>query len=190
LGSFDAANKEFEDAHQIEPLSLYTNLTVGAAYFYSRQYEKASAQFSKIVEMDSNFAPAHRWLAKTLEQTGKYDEAIAEAQKVIRMGGPSGASKAGLAYAYAVAGRPNEARQVLADLQQASKDHYVSPYSLAAIYAGLGEKDRAFEWLEKDFSERDNSLIFLAVDQQFVNLRPDPRFAELVKKIGIPARVD
>jgi TolB-like protein len=185
VGSFDSAEEEFERARQIEPVSLYTNLTLAAAYFYSQRYEKASAQLAKVVEMDPNFGPAHRWLAKTLEQTGKYDEAILEAQKVIRVGGPKGASQAGLAYAYAIAGKQSEARQVLAQLRRTSKDQYVSPYSMATIYAGLGEKDHAFESLEKDFLEHDNSLVFLAVDQQLINLRADPRFSELVKKIGI-----
>lgn len=186
VGAFDAARQEFERAQQIEPLSLYTNLTVGASYFYLRKYEKAADQFKKVIEMDQNFGPAHRWLSKTYEQTGKYEEAIGEAQKVIRINGENGASVAALGYAYSIAGKPTEARRVLAELEHQSKAGYISPYTLAAICAGLGEKDQAYDWLEKDLKERDNSLVFLAVDQQLDNLRSDPRFAELVKKIGIP----
>lgn len=186
VGSYDGAEKEFERARQIEPLSLYTNVTVGAAFFYSKQYDKAAAQLKRVVEMDPSFSIAHGWLARTYEQTGRFDEAISEAQKGIKIGGGTAAQQAALGYAYSVSGKQAEARRVLAELQHPSKDRYISPYSLANIYAGLGQKDRAFEWLEKALKDRDNSMVFLAVDQRLESLHSDPRFAELVKKVGIP----
>jgi Tfp pilus assembly protein PilF len=178
VGSFAAALQEFERARQIEPLSLYTNLTVGAAYFYLSDYDRAAAQFRKVIEMDPSFGAAHRWLAKTNGGLGK--------QKVVTISNSSASAQAALGYAYSIAGKQAEAREILATLQRLAKTRYVSPYSLAAIYSGLRENDHAFEWLEKDFQERENSLVFLAVDPQFVNLRSDPRFANLVRRVGIP----
>jgi TolB-like protein/DNA-binding winged helix-turn-helix (wHTH) protein/Tfp pilus assembly protein PilF len=186
VGSYDGAEKEFERARQIEPLSLYTNVTVGAAFFYSRQYDKAAAQLKRVVEMDPSFGIAHSWLARTYEQTGRFDEAISETQKVIKIGGGTAAQQAALGYAYSVSGQQAEAHRVLAELQHASKDRYIPPYSLASIYAGLGQKDRAFEWLEKALKDRDNSMVFLSVDQRLEGLHSDPRFTELVKRVGIP----
>ena len=185
LGSLEAARREFDRAREIDPLSLYTNLTIGVAYFYSQQYEAAKDQFNKVIEMDQDFAPAHRWLAKTDVELKKYDEGIAEARVAIRISSDKNAETA-LGYAYSVSGKQSEARRILTQLEHPAKDRYVSPYSVAAIYSGLGEKDHAFAWLEKDLTERDNSMVFLAVDQQMINLHSDRRFADLVKRVGIP----
>jgi DNA-binding winged helix-turn-helix (wHTH) protein/TolB-like protein/Flp pilus assembly protein TadD len=181
---FDEAAVQFKRAAQVEPLSLYANLTAGIPYFYAGQYDKAAAQYKKVIEMDTSFWLAHRWLGKTYERQGKYDEAIAEFQTVAR-GGNVGQSPS-LACAYALAGKQTEARRVLAELLRTAKAKYVSPYSFAMIYATLGDKDQAFEWLEKDLKEHGDDLVFLRIEGRLDNLRSDPRFADLVRQVGIP----
>jgi Flp pilus assembly protein TadD len=136
--------------------------------------------------MDSSFWLAHRWLAKTYEEQGKYDEAITEFQQVVRLRGGNMAQAPALGYVYALSGRQAEARQVLAELQRISKERHVSPNAIAIIYVGLGDKDHAFEWLAKEFKEHGDAMVTLKVDQRFDILRSDPRFAALVKDVGIP----
>jgi len=183
---FDEAQSEFRRAEQIDPLSLYTNLTAGAASYYSGQYDKAAAQYRKVIEMDPGFWLAHRWLGKTYERLGKYDEAIREYQTVVNLHGGNMAQAPALACVYAEAGRKTEARQVLAEILKAAKQKYVSPHSMAMIYATLGDSDQAFAWLAKDIQAHDDNLVFLRVEERFQSLRSDPRFADLVKQVGIP----
>ncbi len=183
---FDEAQSEFQRAEQIDPLSLYTNLTAGVPYFFSGQYDKAATQFKKVSEMDPNFWLAHRWLGKTYEQQGKYDEAIAEFQTVIKLHGGNITQSPALGCVYALAGRQKEARQVLADLLRMAKQKYVSAYTIAMLYATLGDKDQAFVWLARDAKARNDDLVFLRVEDRFKTLRSDPRFADLVKQVGIP----
>ncbi|PYS79703.1 MAG: hypothetical protein DMF66_01875 [Acidobacteria bacterium] len=186
LGKFDEAEAEFGRAQQLDPLSLYTNLTAGAPYVFSRQYERAAEHFRKVLEMDSNFWLAHRWLAETYEGEGRYDEAIAEYQTVLRLRGGDATQTFALGYAYALAGRQAEARQVLAEMERASKKRYVPPYYFVVIHLGLGEKDQALAWLEKVLQERDNTIAFVKVDRRLDALRSDPRFAELIGGTGLP----
>ena len=181
LGKFDEAEAEFQRAQRLDPLSLYTNLTAGTPYFYSRQFDKAAAHFKKVLEMDSTF-----WLAQTYEGEGKYDEAIAEYQTVLRMRGGDVTRAVELGYAFAIAGRQAEARQMLAELERASKKRYVPPCSFIIIHTGLGEKYQALAWLEKGLQERDNTIAFIKVDHRLDPLRSDPRFAELIKDTGLP----
>lgn len=186
LGKTDEALAEFRGAQSLDPLSLYTNLTMGAPYFYSRQYEKAAEQYRKVVEMNPDFWLAHLWLAKTYEQEGRYDDALDELQKVSKNSGANAAEVSDRGYAYALAGKTAEARAVLAELQQMSRRRYVAPCGVAVVYAGLGQKDEAFEWLAKALKGRDNTLVFIEVDPRFDALRSDARFAQLVKGAGLP----
>jgi DNA-binding winged helix-turn-helix (wHTH) protein/TolB-like protein len=186
LGKFDEAEGEFARAQALDPLSLYANLTAGAPYFFSRRYDKAAAHYRKVLEMDSTFWLAHRWLAETYEGEGKYDEAIAEYQTVLKMRGGDATQAVTLGYAYGLAGRQTEARQMLAELERASKRRYVPPYSFLIIHIGLGEKDQALAWLEKCLQERDNSISFAKVDHRLDTIRTEPRFAELINGTGIP----
>jgi tetratricopeptide (TPR) repeat protein len=135
--------------------------------------------------MDPNFVLAHHRLGMVYEQQGKYDEAIAEFQQVINLteGKPLGIMT--LAHAYAMTGKRAEAQKILAQLSELSKERYVSPATVATIYAALGDKDQAFAWLEKAHQVRDGLLVRLKVDSRYDRLRDDRRFADLVKRVGL-----
>jgi DNA-binding winged helix-turn-helix (wHTH) protein/TolB-like protein/Flp pilus assembly protein TadD len=186
LGKTDEAIAEFRSAQSLDPLSLYTNLTMGAPYFYTRQYEKAAEQYRKVIEMSPDFWLAHLWLAKTYEQEGRYDDALDELQKVSKNVGANAAEVSDRGYVYALAGKTAEARAALAELQQMSRRRYVAPCGVAVVYAGLGQKDEAFEWLAKALKVRDNTLVLIEVDPRLDALRSDARFAQLVKGARLP----
>ena len=186
LGKFDGALAEFQEAQQIDPLSLYTNLTLGVPYFYSRDYAKAAEQFKRVSEMNPDFWLAHWWLAQTRAHQGKHDEALAELQKIGKIRGENLAEIPLAGYLYAVAGKSVEARQVLEASQRTAKNHYVAAYDFANIYAGLEDNNKAFEWLEKAFSDRDTTMTFIKVDQRIDSIRSDPRLAKLIERVGIP----
>ena len=133
--------------------------------------------------MDPNSIPAHQGLVGAYQQKGMYEEAIAEVKKANTLGRGSG--EAGLAYAYTLAGRRDEAQKILAELKEASKQRYVSPLSFALIYMGLGDKDQAFEWLNKTFEESPYRIAFIKVNPRFDSLRSDPRFSDLLRRMKL-----
>src|SRR5258708_38369494 len=140
--------------------------------------------------MDKKFAQTYPWLGLILEEKGRYAEAIAALQNEIRLfPGGSSIAEAERAHVYAVSGNQEEARKIIVELQELAKSQYVSSFQIAAIYAGLGEKDRAFAWLEKAYEERSDGLVNLNADQRFDSVRSDPRFQGLARRIGlIPQR--
>jgi tetratricopeptide (TPR) repeat protein len=159
---------------------------VGAPYFYSGQYDRAAEQYRKVAEMDSNFWLAHRWLAEVYERQGHYDEAVAELKTILKARPEDATQLFMLGYVYSVAGRQAEARQVLAEMERASKNRYVAPYYFVLIHTGLGEKDQAFLWLAEALRVRDDSLAFIKVNRRLDPLRADPRFAEMFKDTVLP----
>lgn len=174
-------------ALELSPLDILFNIHLGWHYLYARQYDQALDQIEKTGEMDKNFAQTYPWLGLILEQKGRYPEAIAAFQKALRLfPGGSSIAEAELAHTYAVSGNREEAQKIIAELQQLAKSRYVSSYQIAAIYAGLREKDQAFAWLEKAYEERSDGLVNLKAEQRFDSLRSDPRFADLVRRVGLP----
>ncbi len=180
---FDEAIAEARRAQELEPLSFISNLHLGWILYLAGRYDEAIEHCNKLLDVDPNFFPAHRYLGLAYEQKGMYREAISEFEKGVKLSG-SPLMIALLGHAYAASGNKAEARRVLAELEQ-QKQKYVSPYTVAAIYAGLGEKDQAFKWLEKAYVERDIWLMNLRVDPVFKNLRSDRRFAELLHRLEL-----
>ena len=136
--------------------------------------------------MDANYPQAHDFLGGAYEQKGMYEEAFTEVQKAISLSGDSVHIRAELGHAYAVAGKGGEALKIMDELKGLSKETYVSPYDVAAIYVGLGQKDQAFDWLEKAYQERSDWLRYLKVDPRLDPLRSDLRFSDLVRRVGLP----
>jgi tetratricopeptide (TPR) repeat protein len=115
-----------------------------------------------------------------------HQEAIAEFQKAISLSGDSLQIRAELGHAYAVAGKEQEALKIMDELKGLSKESYISAYDVAAIYVGLDQKDRAFDWLQKAYEERSEWMRYVKVDPRFDPLRSDPRFPDLVRRVGLP----
>ena len=177
LGRFDEAMLHLKRAQEVDPLAFDVSEAIGLVFYNSRQYDRAIEQYQKIIEIDPNFA--HGLLAQAYQAKGMYQEAIVELE---RQGGKGNAQ---LGYAYAVAGKTAEARRVLDELKELSKEGYVSPFRFAMIYLGLGEKEQAFEWLNKQFDENPYRLTELKTNPRFDNLRSDPRFADLLRRMKL-----
>src|SRR5713101_4933911 len=178
MGRMDEAIAEAKLAQQIDPLSLVMNAALGRVYHFARQYDRAIDQFRKTIEMDPNFASAHFDIAASYVEKRMYTEAIAEYQKVLAISGRNLTYLSELGWAHARAGNTLEAMKILNQLKEISRQSYVPPFAFAFIYIGLGDKDHAFTWLEKDYEQRDNTMVFLKAEPIFDPLRSDPRFAD------------
>jgi TolB-like protein/Tfp pilus assembly protein PilF len=184
-GRFDDALGEMKLALEPDPLSLYDNTNLGCHFYFARRYDDAIAQYKKTLDMDPSFAQAHLWFGLVYEQKKMYREAITEFQKAIALYKGSATASAALGHAYAIAGNTGEALRMLQELKDLPKRKYVSCYDIAVINAGLGDKDQVFVWLEKAYEERDGWLAFWAkVDPRLDGVRADPRFADLLRRIG------
>jgi DNA-binding winged helix-turn-helix (wHTH) protein/TolB-like protein/Tfp pilus assembly protein PilF len=181
---FDEAIAEAKRTEELEPLSFVASSHLGWIYYLSGQNDKAIEQCRKILELDPSSFPARRYLGLAYEAKGMYAEAIAEFQTGVKLSG-SPLMLALLGHAYAAAGKTVEAKQVLSDLQQLEGQRYVSPYTVAAIHAGLGDQEEAFKWLEKAVEERDIWLMNLKVDPVFAKLRSNRKFADLLARIRL-----
>jgi DNA-binding winged helix-turn-helix (wHTH) protein/TolB-like protein len=187
LGRFDEAIALRKRANDLAGPSAFPVIaSLGNAYFYARQYEEAIKQYQRALELNPRMARAHVSIGMTYVQMGKHEEAIAEIKQAISLQEDT-RNIAALGYAYAVAGKRDEARKVIDDLAERSKRKYVSPSFIAGIYAGLGERDQAFAWLEKAYQERQPSLTLIGVEAVFDPLRSDPRFADLMRRVGLPS---
>ena len=181
---FDEAIAEAKRTEELEPLSFVASSHLGWIYYLAGKNDEAIEQCKKILELDPSSFPARRYLGLAYEAKGKYAEAINEFQTGVKISG-SPLMLALLGHAYAASGRKAEAQQVLADLQQLQNQRYVSPYTVAAIYTGLGDQDQAFNWLEKAVEERDIWLMNLKVDPVFAKLRSNRRFTDLLARIRL-----
>jgi DNA-binding winged helix-turn-helix (wHTH) protein/TolB-like protein/Flp pilus assembly protein TadD len=176
-GRFDEAAAEIRRARELDPLSLITNSVEGFVSYYARRYDQAAAQLQKILELDSDFWPARFILGGTYAAQGSHRLAIAELEKAQQLSGNNSSVVAELAWAYAAAGRKEDARRLLQELSQKAKTSYVSPYRLAAIHLSLSETDAAITWLQKADTERTWEFLYLNVDPKFDALRNHPKFA-------------
>jgi eukaryotic-like serine/threonine-protein kinase len=155
-------------------------------YYHQRDYKTLVEVSKKFVSLNPNDWPGHYFLAVGYDGLGQESDAVSEYQKAVELSHGDTDTVAGLAHAYAAMGKRSEAEKILQELQGKSKTSYISPYMVATIYAGLGEKDRAFEFLEKAYQERSPDIpYFLKADLRIDNLRSDPRFQDLVRRVGL-----
>jgi len=185
VGRPEEAVEEAKRTQKLDPLSLISNADLAWNYYLAHKYDQAIEQSRSTLELDPNFFPAHRYLGLAYEQKAMYAEAIAELNKAATLSNGSAQMKATLAHAYAMAGKAGEARKILNELEETAKQRYVSPYDIATIYAALGEQNRAFDWLEKAYEERSGWLAYLKINPILDNLHSDPRFADLLRRIGL-----
>jgi serine/threonine protein kinase/lipoprotein NlpI len=186
LGRFEESLAEWRRGQELDPLSLVIRAATGWCFYFARRYDEAIQEARKTLEMDPTFVIALRILGMAYEKTSKPAQAIEELQKAVEFSGGSTQYRADLAHAFATAGRETDARRTLAELDEISKTRYVSPYYVAAVHLALGDRDRAFELLEEAYGERSHGLTFLKVDPNLDDVRSDPRFADLVRRVGLP----
>jgi TolB-like protein/Flp pilus assembly protein TadD len=172
-------------AQKLDPLSLFTNVSLSWAYYFARDYERAIEQGRKALAMEPRFDFAYWIVGVSLAQQGKMDESIAALNQAAILTGGGLTHESHLGYAYALSGKREEAEQVLSDLEEIAKEKYVSAYYFAIIYLGMGEHDQAFQWLERAFDERSGFLAFIKVEPMLDPLRSDARFIELLRRMGI-----
>lgn len=185
MGRPDEGISEGKRAQELDPLSLITNAALARPYYEAGRYDEAIAQSKKTLEIEPHFARAQYWLGLAYEQKFMYDDAIAAFQDAIENSDSVPIYVAAGGHAYAVAGRRAKALKVLAGLQELSSRRYVSAYDIATIYAGLGDTADALQWLERAYQERSDGLVYLGVDPTWDGMRSNPRFARLVRRVGL-----
>jgi tetratricopeptide (TPR) repeat protein len=155
-----------------------------------RRYDETTHQIRRTFELDPNYPVANWVLGLVLRQMGRYEQAIEEGEKGVEHSGGSPLIRASLAGTLGAAGRRAESVRILEDLQAEAKQKYVAPYFFAGIYAGLGELDRALEYLEKSFEEHSHWLIYLHMDPGMDALRSLPRFQDLLRPLEFLRRTE
>ena len=186
-GRFEEALAEGKRAEALDPLAFILGTTVGDVYFFSRRYDEAIEQLRRLIAMEPTFAPARNDLARALAQNGRPEEAIEEYLAAAELSEGDPRSHAGLGHAYALAGREDDARAVLELLIQRSRSHTVSAHAIAVIHMALGEHREAFEWLDRACREHDRAMVWIKVHPRLDPLREDPRFAEVLRRVGFAA---
>jgi serine/threonine-protein kinase len=188
IGRSDQSLAERRRAQELEPLSLIMNFELVQALYFARNYDQAIEQSHKNLELDQSFGPFYTFPPRAYEQKGMYGEAITGFQKAItvqkHLQGKS-ITMARLAHVYALTGKKDEARAMLNELKLLAQQEYVPADAIALIYAGLGENDEAFAWLEKAYDEHSFSMTWLKVEPSWDSLRSDPRFADLLRRMGL-----
>jgi tetratricopeptide (TPR) repeat protein len=184
LNRVPEADIEFKKFNDFLPLLVSSSAAYGQYFYFRRQNGLAVDQLNKTLAMQPDYPPAHEFLGMVYEQEGRTNEAIREIQKAIDLsGGEFGLGSLG--HVYARVGRHNEARIMLQSIAEQSSKTYVSPYQLAIVRAGLDEKDKAIDELEKAFAERSLSAPVLRFDPRFDNLRAEPRFQDFARRVGL-----
>jgi len=183
LGRNAEAVAEVKKAASLDPLSLIISSDLAEELLIAHRYDEATEQARKTINMDSFFAPAHYVLGQALVQKHMYQEAIAELQRAVELSEGSTAFTANLAFAYAASGRRNEAVKILTDLKNRSRNGFSNAPEIALVYVGLDQKDQAMSWLEKAFEDRFSPWVLMR--PAFDPLRSDPRFQDLLHRIGL-----
>ena len=186
LGRFDDAIGMRQRARRLNPVAPPASSTIGSSHYYAGRFDEALEWFNKALELNPRHAWAHLGIGRTYLQMGKYPEAVTEIEKGVELLERNARAISVLGHAYAKAGRRDDANKILDELRVRAKSEYVSPYYFAILFAGMDQPDNAFEYLDQSVAERQTHLILLKVEPLFFDLRSDPRFTDVVKRIGIP----
>ncbi|CAN5820413.1 serine/threonine-protein kinase [soil metagenome] len=183
-GRHAEALAEMKRARELDPLNLRTNTIEGSMLINAGRSDEALARLQKTLELEPNYWFARVYAASAYIEKRMFAEAVAEARKARELSGVSTRPTAFLGYALAKFGRQAEARAELEGLLKLSRERYVSPYNIAMIYNGLGERDETLAWLERGYRQREPRMVFLKVEPKWNNLRDDPRFQDLLRRVG------
>lgn len=183
-GRYKNALAEIKLAIELDPLSLGNNAQEGQILFFAKEYDNALDRLQKTIDLDPNFWLSHLFLSRVYTEKGMHSEAVAEAKKAAELSGNS-QSEAYRAYALAKWGKVSEAHVILNELLKLQEGTYVPSYNVALAYNAVGEREKALDYLEKGFAERDVRMVFLKVEPQWDSLRAEPRFIQLIKRIRL-----
>jgi serine/threonine protein kinase/tetratricopeptide (TPR) repeat protein len=186
LGQLDQALREIEKARELDPLSVYVITGAAQLEYLARNYDRTATYAMQAIELDDGAPGAHIFLGMAYLTQGRTSEAVSELEKAWTL--DDGGEVAGwVGYVYGKLGRHDKATEVLHKMRSASH-RFIPAYSIAMIHAGLEETDAAFEWLASALEDRSEGMAWLNVDPRLEELRSDPRFEELVRRVGLPAR--
>jgi Tfp pilus assembly protein PilF len=185
MGKNDESFEVSKRALELAPLDMEMNDHLGFHYYWTREYDKAKEQYFKALEINPNYPWAHLFLGKVYKEMGWYTKAIEEFKQAISLIGKNEAEfLSNLGNVYAVSGNSEKALEIINELFEQSKQKYVPSKLIADVYVGLGEKDKAFEWLEKAFQERDIEPASPLLDP----IREDPRFIDILHRMNLPLK--
>ena len=184
VGRHTEALAEIKRAQELDPLRIVLRDQEGAALYFARRYDEAVQQLQNVIKLDPDDRFAHAYLGYTYEAKGMYAQAIAEYQKRIRIEGETTSTLCYLGYALAMSGKRSEAQAILDKLKTTKE--YVSPAELAVLYFGLGDKEGALTSLERAYAAHDLQMQSLKIDSHYDSLRSDPRFQDLLRRVGLP----
>ena len=185
-GRLEEAVAEIRHAHRLDPLSDIISANVGWILMLDGQEAESESHFRRLLEFNPSFGVARYYLGLLLETTGRSDEAIEALSMACEATNDSDYARAALAYALAKAGKDEESREIVDRLLVDRSQRYVSPVSLAVAYLGLGETVKAFDALEQAYNERKGWLLHMQVEPVFDGVRDDPRYLDLIHRIGLP----
>ena len=185
MGRTNESLVQMTRARELDPLSISMNFSLGWRLYMARKYDQAIEQLQNTLEMDPNFALPRMVLGQAYEQKNAYPQALSELQKAVGISHDSPQMLGALGHAYGASGNRSEAERVLAKLMEQSKKQYVSPFYVAIVYVGLGENDKAVDWLERAYADRSNAIVFSKVDPQLDRLRSTPRFQSLLHRLAL-----
>lgn len=184
MGRFEEAHKAQDRARELDPLSLMLSMGTADSFFFARQYDRAIQHLQAVIEQEPRFVPAYFSLGRFYAQTGRHEEAIAAFEKALQYS-RNREALAPLAHAYALEGKTDKARELLGELMGATEGRYVASPLIARAHLGLGEFERALDWLEKGFAERSYWMVFLKCDPVYDPVRSHPRFVQLMNRVGL-----
>lgn len=198
MGRHEEAVTQARYAKRLNPLSLEASLNLGWQLYQAGMYIEATAEIDDLIEFNPGFWGGYWARGHIHSRNHLYDKAIIEFRQAVELGGGHSLPLSSLGYAFAVAGKRDEALQIIANLDRMSRDTYVSPFHVATVYAGLNERDQMYEWLERAYAVRARSLAWVGVKHEFVPFRGDARFLNLVERVGVqpdrlsdqPANID
>jgi DNA-binding winged helix-turn-helix (wHTH) protein/TolB-like protein/Flp pilus assembly protein TadD len=184
-GRFDEALAAIRKARDIDPLNLVINADIAAILCYAGRYDEAIEQCRKTLELDPNFSMAHAQLGVAYWGKGMYKEALGPLQKAVELEGQGSVRMIQLAMGYGFAGQKDKAQEFFKGLKKRAKTEYVDPTWIAGLYASIGDKDRALDWIEKAYDERSPTATTLLVDTRFNTLRSEPRYQAVLNRMAL-----
>ncbi len=185
MGRLDEAITEIGRAQELNPLALEVNECAAVIFNCANQFDRSVEACEEMLRIDENYFPAYQDLAEAFLEKSKFEDAIRVLQKAVSISGGAATVKGRLGFAYARAGREEDARKILQELEEASKEKYVSPVAFAIVHCGLGENIQAVDWLKKAYEERAGGLLSIKVRPMWANLHSELGFKQLVESLGL-----